>query len=188
MWEGEFPATCAGARGGARTTIASYKPDAKSRTAWELATHLATADIWFLDSILNGAFEWNPDAAKQAEAQFKSVERHRRVLQEDVSREARRRCARCRPRSSTRDARLLRHDEDAARRSSSASPTITASTIAASSRPTCARWARRCRTSTAAAPTRRQRSAVGSQDRPDRTELDRHVVPRSPRVSRPASP
>ena len=31
-----------------------YKPDAKSRTAWELATHLATADIWFIDSIVNG--------------------------------------------------------------------------------------------------------------------------------------
>ena len=51
-----------------------YKPDAKSRTAWELATHLATADIWFIDSILNGAFEWNPDAMKQAESQFKSVD------------------------------------------------------------------------------------------------------------------
>ena len=25
-----------------------YKPDAKSRTAWELATHLATVDVWFL--------------------------------------------------------------------------------------------------------------------------------------------
>ena len=50
-----------------------YKPDAKSRTAWELATHLATGDIWFLDSIINGAFNFDPEAAKQAEAQFKSV-------------------------------------------------------------------------------------------------------------------
>jgi uncharacterized damage-inducible protein DinB len=33
-----------------------YKPDPKSRSAWELATHLAVADIWFLDSIVNGAF------------------------------------------------------------------------------------------------------------------------------------
>jgi uncharacterized damage-inducible protein DinB len=33
-----------------------YKPDAKSRSAWELATHLAVADVWFLDSIINGAF------------------------------------------------------------------------------------------------------------------------------------
>ena len=33
-----------------------YKPDPKSRTAWEIATHIATADIWFIDSILNGKF------------------------------------------------------------------------------------------------------------------------------------
>ena len=42
----------------------NYKPDAKSRTAWELATHLAHADIWFMDSVLKGAFVWNPDAVK----------------------------------------------------------------------------------------------------------------------------
>jgi uncharacterized damage-inducible protein DinB len=33
-----------------------YKPDPKSRSAWELATHLATADVWFLDSIARGEF------------------------------------------------------------------------------------------------------------------------------------
>jgi len=72
LWESEFPATCqviAAVKDDNRT----YKPDAKSRTAWELATHLATADIWFIDSILNGKFEWNPDAAKQREAQFMNV-------------------------------------------------------------------------------------------------------------------
>jgi uncharacterized damage-inducible protein DinB len=47
-----------------------YKPDAKSRTAWQVATHIATADIWFLDSIVAGQFAWNPEAAKKAEAQF----------------------------------------------------------------------------------------------------------------------
>ena len=26
-----------------------YKPDEKSRTAWELATHLASSDLWFLN-------------------------------------------------------------------------------------------------------------------------------------------
>ena len=36
----------------------AYKPDPKSRTAWELAVHLAMSDIWFADSILNGKFEW----------------------------------------------------------------------------------------------------------------------------------
>jgi uncharacterized damage-inducible protein DinB len=49
-----------------------YRPDPKSRTAWELATHLATADIWFIDSIVQGKFEWNADA-KQAGSQFTSV-------------------------------------------------------------------------------------------------------------------
>ena len=34
-----------------------YKPDPKSRSAWELAVHLATSDIWFADSILDGKFE-----------------------------------------------------------------------------------------------------------------------------------
>ena len=37
-----------------------YKPDPNGRTAWELATHLATADIWFLDGVLNGKFD-NPE-------------------------------------------------------------------------------------------------------------------------------
>ena len=73
VWEGEFPATCQ-VLAAVKNDNRDYKPDAKSRTAWELATHLATADIWFMDSILNGAFEWNPDAAKQAESQFKSVD------------------------------------------------------------------------------------------------------------------
>ncbi|MGH9254487.1 MAG: DinB family protein [Vicinamibacterales bacterium] len=72
MWEGEFPATCqvlAAVKDGNR----DYKPDPKSRTAWELATHLATADVWFIDSIVHGAFEWNPEAAKQAEGRFANV-------------------------------------------------------------------------------------------------------------------
>jgi uncharacterized damage-inducible protein DinB len=72
VWEGEFPATCA-VIAAVKDDNRGYKPDAKSRTAWELAAHLATADIWFIDSITKGAFEWNPEAAKKAEAQFKSV-------------------------------------------------------------------------------------------------------------------
>ncbi len=72
VWEGEFPATCQ-VLAAVKDDNRDYKPDPKSRTAWQLATHLATADIWFLDSIVKGAFEWNPDAAKQAEAQFTNV-------------------------------------------------------------------------------------------------------------------
>src|SRR3954471_22914034 len=44
-----------------------YRPDAKSRTAWEIATHLATSDIWFADCILNGEFAWTGDPANPAE-------------------------------------------------------------------------------------------------------------------------
>jgi uncharacterized damage-inducible protein DinB len=43
-----------------------YKPDEKSRSAWELATHLATADLWFIDSICDGTFVWDPDGEKKA--------------------------------------------------------------------------------------------------------------------------
>jgi uncharacterized damage-inducible protein DinB len=50
-----------------------YKPDEKSRSAWELASHVATGDIWFLDSILDGAFNFDPDAEKRMSAGFKSV-------------------------------------------------------------------------------------------------------------------
>jgi uncharacterized damage-inducible protein DinB len=39
-----------------------YKPDEKSRTAWELATHIATGDVWFLDSIIKGSFVFDPNA------------------------------------------------------------------------------------------------------------------------------
>jgi uncharacterized damage-inducible protein DinB len=50
-----------------------YKPDDKSRTAWELTTHLALADVWFLQSILDGKFVWDQAAVEQAVAQFKTV-------------------------------------------------------------------------------------------------------------------
>jgi uncharacterized damage-inducible protein DinB len=72
LWEGEFPATCK-VLAAVKDDTKDYKPDPKSRTAWDLAVHLATADIWFLDSIINGKFEFNPEASKQAESQFKTV-------------------------------------------------------------------------------------------------------------------
>ena len=72
LWEGEFPATVQ-VLAAVNNNNRDYKPDAKSRSAWDLAVHLATADIWFADSIANGKFEWNPEAAKAAEAQFTSV-------------------------------------------------------------------------------------------------------------------
>jgi uncharacterized damage-inducible protein DinB len=44
-----------------------YKPDPKSRSAWDLAVHLAIAEIWFADSILSGKFEWKGDPPTPAE-------------------------------------------------------------------------------------------------------------------------
>ncbi len=73
LWEGEYKATCA-VIGAVPNDKRDHKPDAKSRTAWELATHLATADIWFMDSILSGAFAWDPEASKKRAAMFNSVE------------------------------------------------------------------------------------------------------------------
>jgi uncharacterized damage-inducible protein DinB len=50
-----------------------YKPDDKSRTAWELATHLAASDIWFLDSICDGAFTYDVEAQERVTSGFKTV-------------------------------------------------------------------------------------------------------------------
>jgi uncharacterized damage-inducible protein DinB len=44
-----------------------YKPDPKSRSAWDLAAHLAMGDIWFADSVLAGAFEWTGEPPVPAE-------------------------------------------------------------------------------------------------------------------------
>jgi uncharacterized damage-inducible protein DinB len=42
---------------------ASYKPDEKSRTAFELARHLPVGDLYFLNAVAAGAFgEWDPSA------------------------------------------------------------------------------------------------------------------------------
>ena len=43
-----------------------YRPDPNGRSAWDLATHVAGADVWFLDGLLNGKFD-APDAKEQAQ-------------------------------------------------------------------------------------------------------------------------
>jgi uncharacterized damage-inducible protein DinB len=72
LWEREFQATCQVLEA-VKNDNRAYKPDAKSRSAWELAMHLAMADVWFADSIAAGRFEWNQDAVKKAEDGFASV-------------------------------------------------------------------------------------------------------------------
>lgn len=72
VWEGEFMATCS-VLAAVKDESRDYRPDPKSRSAWQIATHLATADVWFADSIAKGAFDYNPEAAKAAETSFRSV-------------------------------------------------------------------------------------------------------------------
>jgi uncharacterized damage-inducible protein DinB len=69
LWEGEVPATSQVLEA-VKDDNREYKPDPKSRTAWQLATHMATSDVWFIDSIASGRFDFDPERAKQAEAQF----------------------------------------------------------------------------------------------------------------------
>jgi uncharacterized damage-inducible protein DinB len=37
----------------------TYKPDPKSRTGLELASHIVDSEIWFLNSIAEGRFDWS---------------------------------------------------------------------------------------------------------------------------------
>src|SRR6266850_3925260 len=41
----------------------SYKPDPKAKSAHELAWHIATAEVWFLDLILKGKAEFGEEPA-----------------------------------------------------------------------------------------------------------------------------
>src|SRR5687768_12702118 len=87
MWENEHKATCQ-VLAAVKDANRDYKPDPKSRSAWQLATHIATADVWFIESIINGSFLFDPEAAKRAEAQFKTVsdivEYYRKTLPEKL--------------------------------------------------------------------------------------------------------
>jgi uncharacterized damage-inducible protein DinB len=66
--------------------IHNYRPDGKSRSAWELAWHIA-ADVWFLEGIVERHFELNPDQTHanpcrtSAELAAWYKERFRQVLQ-----------------------------------------------------------------------------------------------------------
>ena len=71
LWEGELPATAKVLRN-VPDNRRDYKPDDKSRSAWELATHLALGDVWFIQSIIDGKFNFDAEAEKQAAARFQS--------------------------------------------------------------------------------------------------------------------
>lgn len=72
LWEGEFPATVK-VLSAVPDANRDYRPDPKSRTVWEIATHLATSDVWFLQAVVGASFVWDPEAAKRAESQFSTT-------------------------------------------------------------------------------------------------------------------
>ncbi len=61
VMESELPATLKVLRA-VPDSGRDYRPDEKSRTAWDLATHIAQSDVWFLESIAAGAFTFDKDA------------------------------------------------------------------------------------------------------------------------------
>lgn len=72
LWEREFPATVR-VMSAVRDEGRDYRPAERSRSGWDLVTHLATADVWFLDSITRGVFQFDSEAVKQVEAGFGGV-------------------------------------------------------------------------------------------------------------------
>jgi uncharacterized damage-inducible protein DinB len=73
LWEGELPATTKVLRN-VPDQRRDYRPDDKSRSAWELATHLALGDLWFIQSIIDGNFKFDAEAEKQQAARFQSAD------------------------------------------------------------------------------------------------------------------
>ena len=113
LWEGEFPATCK-VLAAVPDDKRSYRPDEKSRTAWELATHIATGDIWFINSVLAGSFVFDAEAEKKQAGQFGSIADVVDVLQEGIPRGARQGAGNA-SRQAGGACGLLWHDEDAER-------------------------------------------------------------------------
>ncbi len=72
LWETEFPATIAVLEA-VPDKSRDYKPDAKSRSAWQLVTHIATSDVWFVDCVINNKFAFDQAKAKAFEDGFGTV-------------------------------------------------------------------------------------------------------------------
>ena len=51
-----------------------YKPDEKSRNAWELVTHLAGSDLWFLDSVCEASFVYDPEVENRRTAGLNTID------------------------------------------------------------------------------------------------------------------
>ncbi len=73
LMESEFPATVKVLKA-VPNDRRDYRPDDRSRTAWELASHLAQADVWFLESIADGAFAFDGDKVKAQVEAFGTID------------------------------------------------------------------------------------------------------------------
>jgi uncharacterized damage-inducible protein DinB len=51
----------------------NYRPDPKSRSAWDIAVHIAQADNWLVQSAVAGMFHFDAEAAKKTAAEFKDA-------------------------------------------------------------------------------------------------------------------
>jgi uncharacterized damage-inducible protein DinB len=72
LWEHEIPSTIK-VLNAVPDAHREHRPAPKSRSAWQLATHIATSDAWFLDCIERGQFHFDQEAAAKAAAQFNNV-------------------------------------------------------------------------------------------------------------------
>jgi uncharacterized damage-inducible protein DinB len=72
LWNRELPATIR-VLTAVNDANRDYRPDQRSRSAWQLVTHIAISDNWFLDSTAQGTFHFDHEKAKQAEDGFGSV-------------------------------------------------------------------------------------------------------------------
>ena len=87
LMEGEFPATVK-VLAAVKDDTRDYKPDEKSRTAWELATHLATVRHLVPRQHHQGRVRVGPGRGQERRIAVPERQRRRRVLQEDVPGEA----------------------------------------------------------------------------------------------------
>jgi uncharacterized damage-inducible protein DinB len=51
----------------------TYKPDEKSKSAHDLAWHIASSDIWFIDSVLNASFDMTDGEGPPAPATIAEI-------------------------------------------------------------------------------------------------------------------
>ena len=157
LMEGEFPATVkvlAAVQGRQRATTSRTRSRAP-RGSWRRTSRRPTSGSSTASSTASSS---GTRRRQEGRGAVQERQRRRGVLQEEFPAKLKELRDAVGGQADA-DGRLLRLHAVAGGRAVWAWPTTTASITAGSSPPTCARWARRCRRSTAAAPTSRCRAA-----------------------------